>query len=151
MADGGLAGRESMIMRTTKPILWNEAPGGEAFISLAPQKRTRSRMIHEEVGRLLGVAPALGGLLGAVRSSSETGGRGALTIPKVGGDVLRVSSAGGQPRNPTAIEARQGGKGSGPRRMHPEDIKAIGKELALAVRQMPRPRVDVDEFNRRLA
>lgn len=97
MADGGFSGRESTIMRSTRPILWNEAPGGEAYISLAPEKRARSLAIHGEVGKLLGAG---------------TGG------------------------------------GS---RMHPDDIRAIGKEFAMAARQMPTPRVDVDDFNRRLA
>lgn len=54
MAEGGFAGRESTIMRSTNPILWNEAPGGEAYISLAPEKRARSLAIHSQVGALLG-------------------------------------------------------------------------------------------------
>jgi hypothetical protein len=56
MASGGIVGRDSMIMRSTKPILWNEAPGGEAYISLAPAKRQRSRAIWEETGKALGMS-----------------------------------------------------------------------------------------------
>lgn len=63
MAEGGFAGRESTIMRSTNPILWNEAPGGEAYISLAPEKRARSLAIHSQVGALLGANGGSGGRL----------------------------------------------------------------------------------------
>jgi hypothetical protein len=60
MAQGDIS-RPSMIMRSTRPILWNEAPGGEAFISLAPQQRARSLAIHSEVGKILGAGGGAGG------------------------------------------------------------------------------------------
>ena len=61
MAQGDIVGRPSMVMRSTKPITWNEAPGGEAYMSLAPQQRARSLAIHEEVGRLIGAGSGGGG------------------------------------------------------------------------------------------
>jgi hypothetical protein len=61
MASGGMVGHDSMIKRSTSPILWNEAPGGEAYISLAPQKRARSQAIWAETGKAIGMDVAGGG------------------------------------------------------------------------------------------
>ncbi len=47
--------RNAMIMARKSPILWNEAPGGESYIPLAPDKRARSLRIWQRTGELLGV------------------------------------------------------------------------------------------------
>lgn len=54
MADGGI--RDGGIMARQRPILWNEAPGGEAYIPLDPAKRSRSLDLWAETGRMLGVS-----------------------------------------------------------------------------------------------
>ncbi len=53
MASGDIT-RQAMIFRSMDPILWNEAPGGEAYIPLAPAKRARSLAIWQRTGQLLG-------------------------------------------------------------------------------------------------
>lgn len=53
MASGDIT-RQATILRTMRPILWNEAPGGEAYIPLAPAKRARSLEIWRRTGDLLG-------------------------------------------------------------------------------------------------
>lgn len=53
MAAGGTT-REATIMRSQSPILWNEAPGGEAYIPLAPSRRARSTKILAETNKAMG-------------------------------------------------------------------------------------------------
>ncbi|MBK6442797.1 MAG: hypothetical protein IPF90_11780 [Actinomycetales bacterium] len=53
MAAGDVT-RQASIMRRMAPILWNEAPGGEAYIPLASSKRARSTKILAETNRLMG-------------------------------------------------------------------------------------------------
>ena len=53
MAAGDVT-RQATIMRRMAPILWNEAPGGEAYIPLASSKRARSTKILAETNRLMG-------------------------------------------------------------------------------------------------
>lgn len=53
MASGDIT-RQAMVTRSMSPILWNEAPGGEAYIPLAPAKRARSLAIWQRTGQLLG-------------------------------------------------------------------------------------------------
>ena len=72
MASGDLLGREPMIMRSTKPILWNEAPGGEAYIPLAPAKRARALSIWEQTGAALGVDGGTGKQGGPTDLSDRT-------------------------------------------------------------------------------
>ena len=70
MAEGGLS-RQAMIMRSQAPILWNEAPGGEAYIPLAADKRARSLAIWTQVGRMLGATMfADGGLVARAMASA---------------------------------------------------------------------------------
>lgn len=57
MASGDIT-RQAMIFRSMAPILWNEAPGGEAYIPLTPAKRARSLAIWQRTGELLGVSEA---------------------------------------------------------------------------------------------
>ncbi|GAB3081059.1 hypothetical protein GCM10027053_52030 [Intrasporangium mesophilum] len=90
------------------------------------------------------------------QAALEAGNRGAtLTvaggIPKGNSVALRLNhgqlvSAAAHRRNEERREAR-----AATNRLHPEDIRAIGKEMALAIRELPRPRVDVNDFDRRLA
>ena len=53
MAAGGNI-RDGAIMRSQSPILWNEAPGGEAYIPLAPAKRARSTALLAQTNQIMG-------------------------------------------------------------------------------------------------
>ena len=59
MASGDLVSpRPSRMMGSRSPILWNEAAGGESYISLAPSMRPRSLDILAQTAMALGVRPS---------------------------------------------------------------------------------------------
>ncbi len=88
MAAGDVT-RNAIIMARTSPILWNEAPGGEAYIPLHPSRRARSLAIWERTGQLLGA--------GGGESMSADGWRisgsldiGGILVPLVDGRISRA-------------------------------------------------------------